>query len=139
VKLSIGLGLALVTVLLSFVAYRSVMVSRMETMQIELQTCINNQAILENTIQKQNEDIKNALETAKKTQAQIASLNNQYTQSQQQVQKLRNKFANFNLEGMAMTEPLVLQGKVNRATARVIENFKTLTNDEETTNTATTN
>jgi hypothetical protein len=40
---------------------------------------------------------------------------------------------------MAMTEPLVLQGKVNRATARVIENFKTLTNDEETTNTATTN
>ena len=138
-KLSIGLGLALVTVLLSFVAYRSVMVSRMETMQIELQTCINNQAILENTIQKQNEDIKNALETAKKTQAQIASLNNQYTQSQQQVQKLRNKFANFNLEGMAMTEPLVLQGKVNRATARVIENFKTLTNDEETTNTATTN
>jgi peptidoglycan hydrolase CwlO-like protein len=139
VKLSIGLGLALVTVLLSFVAYRTVMVSRMETMQIELQTCINNQAILENTIQKQNEDIKNALETAKKTQAQIASLNNQYTQSQQQVQKLRNKFANFNLEGMAMTEPLVLQGKVNRATARVIENFKTLTNDEETTNTATTN
>lgn len=138
-KLSIGLGLALVTVLLSFVAYRTVMVSRMETMQIELQTCINNQAILENTIQKQNEDIKNALETAKKTQAQIASLNNQYTQSQQQVQKLRNKFANFNLEGMAMTEPLVLQGKVNRATARVIENFKTLTNDEETTNTATTN
>ena len=138
-KLSIGLGLALVTVLLSFVAYRTVMVSRMETMQIELQTCINNQAILENTIQKQNEDIKNALETAKKTQAQIASLNNQYTQSQQQVQKLRNKFANFNLEGMAMTEPLVLQGKVNRATARVIENFKTLTNDEETTNTVTTN
>ncbi len=57
------------------------MVSMMETMQIELQTCINNQAILENTIQKQNEDIKNALETAKKTQAQIASLNNQYTQS----------------------------------------------------------
>ena len=129
----------MVTVLLSFVAYRTVMVSRMETMQIELQTCINNQAILENTIQKQNEDIKNALETAKKTQAQIASLNNQYTQSQQQVQKLRNKFANFNLEGMAMTEPLVLQGKVNRATARVIENFKTLTNDEETTNTVTTN
>jgi len=111
----------------------------METMQIELQTCINNQAILENTIQKQNEDIKNALETAKKTQAQIASLNNQYTQSQQQVQKLRNKFANFNLEGMAMTEPLVLQGKVNRATARVIENFKTLTNDEEITDTASSN
>ena len=138
-KLSIGLGLALVTVLLSFFAYRSVMVARMETMQVELQTCISNQAILENTINKQNEDIKSAVETAKKTQAQISTLNNQYTQSQQQVASLRNKFARFNLEGMAMTEPLILQGKVNRATARVIENFKKLTSDEEATDTATAN
>ena len=38
-----------------------------------------------------------------------------------------------------MTEPLILQGKVNRATARVIENFKLLTSDEKTTNTNTTN
>ena len=138
-KLSIGLGLALVTVLLSFFAYRSVMVARMETMQVELQTCISNQAILENTINKQNEDIKSAVETAKKTQAQISTLNNQYTKSQQQVASLRNKFARFNLEGMAMTEPLVLQGKVNRATARVIENFKKLTSDEEATDTTATN
>ena len=138
-KLSIGLGLALVTVLLSFFAYRSVMVARMETMQVELQTCISNQAILENTINQQNEDIKNAVETAKKTQAQISTLNTQYTKSQQQVASLRNKFARFNLEGMAMTEPLVLQGKVNRATARVIENFKKLTSDEEATDTATAN
>tara|TARA_Y100000361_G_scaffold141638_1_gene146897 strand:+ start:485 stop:832 length:348 start_codon:yes stop_codon:yes gene_type:complete len=115
------------------------MVARMETMQVELQTCISNQAILENTINKQNEDIKSAVETAKKTQAQISTLNNQYTQSQQQVASLRNKFARFNLEGMAMTEPLVLQGKVNRATARVIENFKKLTSDEEATDTTATN
>ena len=138
-KLSIGLGLAMVTVLLSVFAYRSVMVARMETMQVELQTCISNQAILENTINKQNEDIKSAVETAKKTQAQISTLNNQYTQSQQQVASQRNKFARFNLEGMAMTEPLVLQGKVNRATARVIENFKKLTSDEEATDTTATN
>ena len=138
-KLSIGLGLALVTVLLSFVAYRTVPVARMETMQVELQTCINNEAILENTINKQNDDIRRALDTAMKTQAQISTLNNQYTQSQQQVASLRNKFARFNLEGMAMTEPLVLQGKVNKATARVIENFKKLTSDEEATDTPATN
>ena len=43
---------------------------------------------------------------------------------------------------MAMTEPAVLQGKVNRATARVIENLNTITNpdqfdEEANTNTAT--
>ena len=138
-KLSVGLGLALVTVLLSFVAYRTVTTARMETMQVELQTCINNEAILENTINKQNDDIRRALDTAMKTQAQISTLNKQYTQSQQQVASLRNKFARFNLEGMAMTEPLVLQGKVNKATARVIENFKKLTSDEEATDTPATN
>ena len=101
-----------------------------------------NQAILERTIQDQNEQIKQAIEQAKKTAQQIQTLNNQYSASQAQVPKLRNKFANFNLEGMAMTEPVVLEGKVNRATARVIENLNTITNpdqfdEEANTNTAT--
>jgi len=98
--------------------------TKLDKSKIELQTAINNQTVLERTIQEQNEQIVKALETAKKTQAQIQTLNTQYSASQATVTKLRSKFANFNLEGMAMTEPLVLQGKVNRATARVIENFK---------------
>ena len=108
----------------------------------ELTVVRANQAILERTIQDQNEQIKQAIEQAKKTAQQIQTLNNQYSASQAQVTKLRNKFANFNLEGMAMTEPVVLQGKVNRATARVIENLNTITNpdqfdEEANTNTAT--
>ena len=109
----------------------------------ELTVVRANQAILERTIQDQNEQIKQAIEQAKKTAQQIQTLNNQYSASQAQVTKLRNKFANFNLEGMAMTEPVVLQGKVNRATARVIENLNTITNpdqfDEEAKTNTTTN
>ena len=109
----------------------------------ELTVVRANQAILERTIQDQNEQIKQANEQAKKTAQQIQTLNNQYSASQAQVTKLRNKFANFNLEGMAMTEPVVLQGKVNRATARVIENLNTITNpdqfDEEANTNTTTN
>tara|TARA_R100001082_G_C4260146_1_gene115201 strand:+ start:124 stop:534 length:411 start_codon:yes stop_codon:yes gene_type:complete len=109
----------------------------------ELTVVRANQAILERTIQDQNEQIKQAIEQAKKTAQQIQTLNNQYSASQAQVTKLRNKFANFNLEGMAMTEPVVLQGKVNRATARVIENLNTITNpdqfDEEANTNTTTN
>ena len=116
----------------------------MEKLEVELQTALNNQQVLENTIQQQNEQIKKALEQAKKTAQQIQSLNAQYNESMAQVAKLRNKFANFNLEGMALTEPGVLEGKVNKASARVIENLNAITNpeqfDEETTdNTATIN
>ena len=132
-------GLLLVSVCVNIV-----LMTKLDKAKVELQTAINNQAVLERTIQEQNEQIKKALEQAKKTAQQIQSLNTQYTQSQAQVTKLRNKFANFNLEGMAMTEPEVLEGKVNRASARVVENLNTITNpdqfDEEITdNTATTN
>lgn len=132
--LAIAGGLLLVSICINIV-----LMAKLDKSKIELQTAINNQAVLERTIQEQNDQIVRALESAKKTQAQIQSLNTQYSASQAQVTKLRSKFANFNLEGMAMTEPLILQGKVNRATARVIENFKLLTSDEKTTNTNTTN
>ena len=111
--------------------YYLITAAQMEKLEIELQTAINNQAVLERTIQEQNEQIKKALEQAKKTAQQIQSLNTQYTQSPAQVTKLRNKFANFNLEGMALTDPSVLEGKVNRASARVVENLNTITNPDQ--------
>jgi uncharacterized protein (DUF3084 family) len=137
-KLAIALGAAL----LISITINIVVFTKLDKAKIELQTAISNQAILEKTIQDQNEQIKQAIEQAKKTAQQIQTLNNQYSASQAQVTKLRNKFANFNLEGMAMTEPVVLEGKVNRATARVIENLNTITNpdqfdEEANTNTAT--
>ena len=131
-----GLAIAGVLLLIS-IGVNVVFMAKLDKSKIELQTAINNQAVLERTIQEQNAQIVKALESAKKTQAQIQTLNTQYSASQATVTKLRSKFAKFNLEDMAMTDPLVLQGKVNRATARVIENFKLLTSDEKTTDTAT--
>ena len=120
-----------------------VLLTQLDKVKVELQTAISNQAVLERTIQEQNEQIRKALDQAKKTAEQIQTLSVQYNQSQAQVTKLRNKFANFNLEGMALTEPAVLERKVNRASARVVENLTTITNpdqfDEKTDNTATAN
>ena len=120
-----------------------VLLTQLDKVKVELQTAISNQAVLERTIQEQNEQIRKALDQAKKTAEQIQTLSVQYNQSQAQVTKLRNKFANFNLEGMALTEPAVLEGKVNRASARVVENLTTITNpdqfNEKTDNTATAN
>jgi septal ring factor EnvC (AmiA/AmiB activator) len=137
-KLTLAVGAGLLVSL----SVNAILWTFLDKAKIELQTAINNQAVLERTIQEQNEQIVKALEQAKKTAQQIQSLNNQYTQSQAQVTKLRNKFANFNLEGMALTEPAVLEGKVNRASARVVENLNTITNpdqfDEKVTNNTTT-
>ena len=137
------LVLFLCALLLVSISVNVIVFTKLDKAKIELQTAINNQAVLERTIAEQNDQIKKAVETAKKTQQQIQSLNSQYTESQAQVTKLRSKFANFNLEGMALTEPAVLEGKVNRATAGVGDDLERITSpeqfDEKTTDTATLN
>ena len=130
-------GLLFVSIMINIVAF-----TKLDKAKIELQTAVNNQAVLERTIQEQNDQIVNALATAKKTQAQIQSLNTQYTQSQAQVTNLRNKFAKHNLEGLAMSKPGLLESKINKATARVGQDLTNITNpdqfDEKATNTSTT-
>ena len=139
-KLAIALGVAFFV----SASINAIMFAKLDTAKVELQTAINNQAVLERTVQEQNEQIVKALESAKRTQAQIQNLNSQYSASQAQVTNLRNKFAKHNLEGMALAKPGLLQGKVNKATARVMVNLTTITNPDQfdekaTTNTATTN
>ena len=132
-------GFLFISIMINIVAF-----TKLDKAKIELQTAINNQAVLERTIQEQNDEIVKALATAKKTQAQIQNLNTQYTQSQAQVTNLRNKFAKHNLEGLAMSKPLLLQSKINKATARVGQDLTNITNADQfdekaTNNTATTN
>ncbi len=139
-KLAIALGVAFFV----SASINAIMFAKLDKAKIELQTAISNQAVLERTIQDQNEQIVKALESAKKTQAQIQNLNSQYSASQAQVTNLRNKFAKHNLEGMALAKPGLLQGKINKATARVMVNLTTITNPEQfdeksANNTATTN
>ena len=136
--MSFKLSLGLAGLLVISVAINIILLTKLDKAKIELQTAISNQVILERTIQEQNEQIKKALADAKKTAEQIQSLNVRYNESQAQVTKLRNKFAKFNLEGMALTDPLTLQGKINRATARVCDDLTNKTNSnqfDENTNT----
>ena len=139
-KLAIALGVAFFI----SASINAIMFAKLDTAKVELQTAINNQAVLERTVQEQNEQIIKALESAKKTQAQIQNLNSQYSASQAQVTNLRNKFAKHNLEGMALAKPALLEGKINKASARVVANLTTITNPEQfdekaADNTATTN
>jgi len=136
--MSFKLSLGLAGLLVISIAINVILLTKLDKAKIELQTAISNQVILERTIQEQNEQIKKVLADAKKTAEQIQSLNVRYNESQAQVTKLRNKFAKFNLEGMALTDPLTLQGKINRATARVGDDLTNITNsnqfDENTNN-----
>ena len=125
------LALVLGGLLFVSASINAIMFIKLDKAKIELQTAISNQQVLENTIKQQNEQIVKALESAKKTQAQIQNLNSQYSASQAQVTNLRNKFAKHNLEGMALAKPALLEGKINKASARVVANLTTITNPDQ--------
>ena len=116
------------------------MQAKLDRAAIELQTAINNQQVLESKIEEQNKTITQQINNMKKTQEQISKLSTQYNTSQQQVANLRNKFAKHNLEGMALAKPALLEGKINKATARVMVNLTSITNpdqfDEDSDNTS---
>ena len=73
-KLSIVLGIALVALGGAFKLYYDKSEAEKEAMAVALQTAINNQQVLEDTIAKQNADIENQLEKQKQQQEQISQL-----------------------------------------------------------------
>ena len=137
--MSFKLSIVLACLLVVSISTNIILLTKLDKSKIELQTAINNQEALERTIKDQNQQIIKALESAKKTQAQIKTLNTQYSQSQAQVTNLRNKFAKHNLEGMALAKPALLEGKINKASARVVDNLTVITNPDQFDETSTDN
>tara|TARA_R100001143_G_scaffold57051_1_gene54037 strand:+ start:141 stop:566 length:426 start_codon:yes stop_codon:yes gene_type:complete len=137
--MSFKLSIVLACLLVVSISTNIILLTKLDKSKIELQTAINNQEVLERTIKDQNQQIIKALESAKKTQAQIKTLNTQYSQSQAQVTNLRNKFAKHNLEGMALAKPALLEGKINKASARVVDNLTVITNPDQFDETSTDN
>ena len=84
-KLAVFLGVMLLLTISAFVGYRMIVVAEIEKLELALQIALNNQQVLENTVKQQNEQIIEVLESAKKTQQQIQTLNTRYSESQAQV------------------------------------------------------
>jgi len=109
-KLSIGLGLALLLVVSGSYVW-------IGNLNDEIAILKGNAIVLEGEITKQNEQIKKNLAQQQKTYAQIDSL----TQT----------FARHDLDALAMAKPKLLEGKVNKATKRVFDGLIELTDPSQ--------
>ena len=110
IQTNIVLGGLLIASLAVSAMYINMQKSTIEKLQIELQTAINNQAVLENTISSQNNQITQHLEQQKINQEQITKLNEANTLAQAEVTKLRNTFARHDLNNLAIAKPCTLAG-----------------------------
>ncbi len=130
-KLSLLLGLALIIIAGGSYFYINMQKAQIERLQVELQTAVNNQAVLETTIANQNTQLQEQLENQRVNQARIAELSEANDEARQEVTQLRNTFARHDLNSLAIARPGLIENAVNRGTRQVGEALAALTNPRQ--------
>ncbi len=123
-KIAGGLGLILLITISGSAWYIDRLLDQISVLK-------GNQLILETEIQTQNDQIKNLISNAEKTQVQINALEKEKNESEREVNELRNTFARHDLDNLALAKPGLIQTKVNRATKRVKDELVALTNPDQ--------
>ena len=130
-KLSILLGVLLITTVGGSYFYINMQKAQIKQLQVELQTAINNQAVLESAIAQQNAQMQEQLESQRQNQALISELSDANDFARQEVNQLRNTFARHDLNNLAIAKPGLIEKIVNRGTARVHQQFVELTDPRQ--------
>ena len=130
-KLSILLGVLLITTVGGSYFYINMQKAQIKQLQVELQTAVNNQAVLESAIAQQNAQMQEQLENQRQNQALISELSEANNFARQEVNQLRNTFARHDLNNLAIAKPGLIEKIVNKGTARVNQQFVDLTNPRQ--------
>jgi len=130
-KLSMIMGFLLVTTVGGSYFYINMQKAQIAQLQVELQTAVNNQQVLESTIANQNNQLQEQLENQRQNQARITELSEANDEARQEVTEMRNTFARHDLNNLAIARPGLIEGVVNRGTAQVHQQFIDLTNPRQ--------
>ena len=130
-RLSILLMFLLIATAGASYFYINMQKAQIKQLQVELQTAVNNQAVLEGAIAQQNEQMQDQLESQRQTQALISELSEANDFARQEVNQLRNTFARHDLNNLAIAKPGLIEKIVNRGTAKVHQQFIDLTNPRQ--------
>ena len=130
-QISLVLGFLLIATAGSSYFYISTQKAQIAQLQVELQTAVNNQAVLERTIAQQNTQMQEQLEYQRQNQALISELSEANAEARQEVNQLRNTFARHDLNNLAIAKPGLIEKIVNKGTAKVHQQFIDLTNPRQ--------
>ena len=130
-QVSIVLGCLLIATAGGSYFYINLQKAQISQLQVELQTAVNNQAVLESAIANQNTQLQEQLESQRQNQARIAELSEANDEARQEVSEMRNTFARHDMGSLAIARPESIQRIINAGTARVHQQFIDLTNPRQ--------
>ena len=130
-QISLFLGFLLLTTVGGSYFYINMQKAQISQLQVELQTAVNNQAVLESAIAQQNEQMQAQLESQRQNQVLISDLSEANDEARQEVNQLKNTFARHDLNNLAIAKPGLIEKIVNKGTAKVHQQFVDLTNPRQ--------
>jgi len=130
-KLSLILGVLLIATAGGSYLYIGNLQAQISQLQVELQTSMNNQEVLESTISNQNNQLQEQLESQRQNQVRIAELSEANDEARQEVSEMRNTFARHDMNSLAIARPESIQRIINAGTSQVHQQFIDLTNPRQ--------
>ena len=126
-KLSVGLGIALVLLAGSFKMYYDKSQAELDAFQIRLERSIQNQKLLESTIEEQNDNLKQTIANHDLMLAQVERLQKENMEAQNEVTDIRKKFSRHSLDVLSVRKPKLIENIINKGTKQVLNDLKTIT------------
>ena len=130
-KLSAGLGLALLVLSGAFKLYYDKSQAEIESFHLRLEQSIQNQKTLEGTVDQQNKNLKQAVENQELMVAQVEKLTRENMVAQNEVTDIRKKFSKHSMDVLSIRKPKLIEGIINRGTKAVLNNLKVITDETQ--------
>ena len=130
-QISAGLGLALLVLSGAFKLYYDKKEAETKAFYLQLEQSIQNQKVLEGTIESQNEDLQRTLANHELVVKQIERLSKENMAAQNEVINIKKSFAKHDLNMLSIRKPKLIERIINRGTGDVLNDLKTITNPNQ--------
>jgi len=129
-KLSAGLGAILIITAGAFKMYYDKSQAEIKSFHLQLEQSIQNQNLLERTIESQNENLKQTIDNQQRMVEQIERLSDENQQAQIEVENIRKKFAKHDINVLGLKKPKLIENIINKGTKRVMADLTDITKPE---------
>ena len=130
-QISAGLGLGLLLLAGSFKMYYDKTQAEIESFHLQLEQSIQNQKMLEGTIEQQNENLKETIQNHELMISQVERLQKENMVAQNEVTDIRKKFSRHSMDVLSIRKPKLIENIINRGTKSVLNDLKVITDEAQ--------
>ncbi len=105
--------------------------AEIESFHLQLERSIQNQKMLEGTIEQQNENLKETIQNHELMISQVERLQKENMIAQNEVTDIRKKFSRHSMDVLSIRKPKLIENIINRGTKSVLNDLKVITDETQ--------